>query len=271
MKAHTRKNYRQRRGIYLLPSFFTVANLLCGYYAILSAMKGSAIDFDNAAKAIFLAIVLDGLDGRVARMTNASSPFGREFDSLADLVSFGIAPAFLALAWGWKSLDPLRAGTPELVQHVYQLGWVVSFAFLICGAWRLARFNILTTNPHPYDPHAHRYFVGLPIPAAAGLVAAVVHTFKVPVMTWYWGVAWLVVVASLAYLMVSRIRYYSFKDIDLRRPRRSVVVIVIGLLIWLVVVYSEYVLLAIAVTYALWGVTAKLTGSIKRRTLERIS
>ncbi|MFQ5817134.1 MAG: CDP-diacylglycerol--serine O-phosphatidyltransferase [Terriglobia bacterium] len=263
------QNRRQRRGIYLLPSFFTVANLLCGYYAILSTMKGSTADLDNAAKAIGFAILFDILDGRVARMSNTSSPFGREFDSLADIISFGIAPAFLALAWGWKSLNLVTAGSPELIQHVYKVGWIVSFFFLICGAWRLARFNIYSMNPHPHDPHAHRYFVGLPIPAAAGLIAATVHAFKTPVATWYWALVWLVVVTGLAFLMVGTIRFYSFKDIDLRRRHPSVVVIGLGILVWSIVVYSEYVLLALAATYVSSGLASKLVAALKRHRVER--
>lgn len=258
------QNHRLRRGASLLPSFFTVGNLLCGYYSILSSAKATAGDMDTAAKAIGIAVVLDGLDGRVARMTNGSSPFGKEFDSLADVVSFGIAPAFLALTWGPRGLDPAVAGTPSLVHHIYQLGWIASFAFLICGAWRLARFNIqgadATHHPH-HSPPPHKYFVGMPIPAAAGVIAAIVHAFKEPIASWYWATGWLVLVFGLAYLMVSPIRYYSFKSIDLRRRRPSVVVIGIGLLIWSIVVYSEVVLFAIAVSYLLSG----LLGLARRR------
>ena len=260
------ENQQRRRGISLLPSFFTVANLLCGYYAVLSTMKGSIADLDNAAKAIGFAILFDTLDGRVARLTRVSSPFGREFDSLADVISFGVAPAFLALAWGMKSLDPSLARSPEVVRHVYQLGWIVSFAFLICGAWRLARFNITSSNPHPRDPLAHRYFVGMPIPAAAGLIAATVHTFKVPVATWYWALVWLAVIAGLALLMVSPIRYPSFKHIDVRRRRG---VIGLGILAWSIWVYSEYVLLVLAATYSLSGIASKLMGLVRRYLLQQ--
>lgn len=263
------KDRQRRRGIYLLPSLLTVANLLCGYYAILSTMKGTLGDLDNAAKAIGFAILFDTLDGRVARASKVSSPFGRELDSLADVISFGVAPAFLSLAWGLKSLNPVSAGSPELVRHVYQLGWIVSFAFLICGAWRLARFNIYSMNPYPHDPLAHRYFVGLPIPAAAGLIAATVHAFKVPIASWYWALAWLALVGGLAGLMVSPIRYYSFKDIGLRRRHPSVVVVSLGILIWSIWVYSEYVLLALAATYGFSGLTTRLVGTVKRQLFQR--
>lgn len=252
---------KQRRAVSLLPSLLTVANLLCGYYAILQTMKGDLSDLDNAAKAIGFAILFDGLDGRVARMSNVASPFGREFDSLADVISFGVAPAFLALAWGLKSLDPAAAVGPELVPYVYRLGWVVSFAFLICGASRLARFNIHSMNPRPHDPLQHRYFVGLPIPAAAGLIAAAVHAFKVPVSTWYWALIWLAIVAVLAYLMVSPIRFSNFKEIKLRRPAQLVG---IGILAWSIWVFSEQVLLALAITYILAGLTARVMSLRKR-------
>lgn len=256
----------RRRGLSLLPSFLTVANLLCGYYAVLAIMKGEIADLDNAAKAIGFAILFDALDGRVARLTKVSSPFGREFDSLADVISFGIAPAFLALAWGVKALDPSLAPGPNVVRQVYQLGWIVSFAYLICGAWRLARFNIHSASPHPHDPHAFRYFVGMPIPAAAGLIAATVHAFKVPVVTWYWGLVWLAVIAALAYVMVSPIRYYSFKHMDLRRRQQ---IIGLGILAWSIWVYSEYVLLALAATYSLSGVAVKLAGFLRRHVISQ--
>ena len=130
---------RRRRGIYLLPSFFTVGNLLCGYYAIWTTFKGTIPDLDNAAKAIGLAIVFDMLDGRIARATHTSSELGKQFDSLADVISFGIAPALLAFAWGVRGL--LLTSAPQGLQ-VYRLGWLVGFTFLLCCAWRLAGFNI---------------------------------------------------------------------------------------------------------------------------------
>lgn len=260
---NVKPNHRLRRGIYLLPSVFTAGNLLCGYYSILSSARGAVPDLDAAAKAIGVAVVLDGLDGRVARLSNVSSPFGKEFDSLADVISFGIAPAFLALAWGLRGLDPAVAGNAALVHHIYNVGWIATFAFVICGAWRLARFNIQSVDTGDFGPPAHRYFVGLPIPAAAGVIAAVVHAVQTPIAEWYWAAAWLALVAGLAYLMVSPIRYYSFKDIDLRRRRRSVVIVGIGLLVWSIVVYSQIVLLVLAFSYLLAG----FVGLVRRRVL----
>lgn len=256
-------NHRLRRGIYILPSFFTVGNLLCGYYSILSSAAGGAGDLDRAAKLIGMAVVFDGLDGRVARMGNVSSPFGKEFDSLADIISFGIAPAFLALVWGLRSLDPASAADPVLVRNIYKLGWIATFAFLICGAWRLARFNIQGSDAGDLGPHAHRYFIGMPIPAAAGVIAAIVHAASEPITDWYWAAGWLALVFGLAYLMISTIRYPSFKDFDFGRRRPSVVVIFIGLLVWLIVVYSQEVLLVIAILYLLSG----LVGLARRRLL----
>ncbi len=259
MKPRNRR--RIRRGISLLPGMLTVGNLLCGYYAILSAATGTAQGFDKAAMAIGIAIVLDGLDGRVARMTGSTSSFGREFDSLADIVSFGIAPGFLALMWG---LEPFKNGAgpnAELTTHIYQIGWIVTFGFVIAGAWRLARFNLASPEPDGAGLPSHRFFVGMPIPAGAGVVAAVVHFFREPVSEWYWGAAWLLLVASLAFLMVSRLRYYSFKDIDLARRRPSVFLVGFGLLFLSIVMYSKVVLLAIAAAYYFSG----LVEMVRRR------
>ena len=138
------RNHRLRRGIYILPSVFTVANLLCGYYAILATLDGRVADFDNAARAIGIAILFDSLDGRVARAMGTNSEFGKQFDSLADMVSFGIAPAFLAYAWGVRALASVTA--PEAM-HLTQLGWLIGFVYLGCCAWRLARFNIQGMAP----------------------------------------------------------------------------------------------------------------------------
>lgn len=258
-----------RRGLYVLPSLFTVGTLVCGYYAILSTLHGTQImasgagsdlallAFDNAAKAIGYAVVFDGLDGRIARLTNATSDFGREFDSLADVVTFGIAPAFLAFAWGVRPVEDVVGS--HLVQHLRDAGWVLTFAFVICGAARLARFNIQSGRP----AGDKRYFVGLPIPAGAGVIAAVVHLFKYPVNEWGYAVVWLGIVAGLAFLMVSRVRYYSFKTLDLRRPRSYMLIILIGLVVYLIVEFSEPVLLTIAVTYALSGPIARLTSRLR--------
>jgi len=268
-KTKPAKHGRLRRGIYILPSLFTVGTLICGYYAILSTLKGtqmlaagigaglSLAAFDTAAKAIGWAILFDGLDGRIARLTNSTSDFGREFDSLADVITFGVAPAFLAYAWGVRALDEVY-GT-QLVQHLRQVGWIVTFAYVICGAARLARFNIDTVKPSS----DRRHFIGLPIPAAAGVIASLVHWAKYPVNDWVFGIAWLGIIAVLAPLMVSRVRYYSFKAVDLRRRRPYVAIVVLGLVVWAIWAFSEQVLVTLALTYLLSGPIARLTSRFR--------
>ena len=259
-------NHRLRRGMYILPSLFTVGTLICGYYAILSTLQGAQLmaagaagslasgSFDNASMAIGLAILFDGLDGRIARLTNATSNFGREFDSLADVITFGLAPGVLAYSWGVR--PAIDASQIPLTHHLRAVGWIITFAYLICGAARLARFNIDTVKPGV----DRRFFIGLPIPAAAGVVAAVVHWEKVPLTYWPFSVVWLLAALGLAFLMVSRVRYYSFKAVDLRRRRPYVTTIFIGLIIWAILFYSEQVLLVLALTYALSGLIHEIPG-----------
>ena len=155
-------NPRLRRGIFLLPSLFTVANLLCGYYAVVASLIGGADSFDRAAKAIGLAILFDSMDGRVARMTGTNTEFGVQLDSLADVCSFGIAPAVMAYAWGVRSLPDL---TGTSIRQLGEFGWVCCLAFLVCCAWRLARFNV-----QGMAPGSSKYFVGMPTPAAAAVI-----------------------------------------------------------------------------------------------------
>jgi len=258
-----------RRGVYILPSLFTVGTLICGYYAIIAALRGSlalaagggeglaAAAFDNAAKAIGWAIVFDGLDGRIARLTNSSSAFGREFDSLADVVAFGVAPAILAYSWGIRAIN--EAFGPLWFEHLHEIGWVVTFAYVICGAARLGRFNIDAVKPNT----DRRYFVGMPIPAAAGTIAAIVHWEKTALAQWGYSLGWMAIVALLAFLMVSRMRYYSFKTLDLRKRRSYLAIIFLALIIWAIWLYSEPVLLTIAVTYALSGIILRITSKFR--------
>ncbi len=262
-----------RRGAYLLPSLFTVANVFCGYYALTEAFRGAlsaetaAPHLDAAAKAIGLAVLFDGFDGRIARMTGTTSAFGREFDSLADVITFGVAPALLAFAWGVRWLDPLiPPGGPQIIEHMHRIGWFLCFLFLICGAARLARFNI-QVDPMPANPGrpGRKYFVGLPIPAGAGLVAAVVHVDNgTPIAWWPAAAFWLAMIFGAALLMVSRWRYYSFKDIDFRRSRRFVTVVALAALIAAIWFYSEPVLLAIALIYVGSGVLPRAAGVLRR-------
>ena len=214
-----------RHGASLLPSLFTIANLFCGWACVVHAMRG---DLTTAAPFIGVAIVLDMLDGRIARMTGTTSEFGVQLDSLADLISFGMAPAILAFQWG---LAPLG-----------RLGWAVGFLFVTAAALRLARFNIQT-------PSDKRYFVGMPSPAAAAVPAATVFYFPQGMQTYQQALPALAVVLVPALLMVSTIRYRSFKTIDLGTERSYRGLIVLAGVLAAVVSQPHEVLLAMAYAY----------------------
>ncbi len=262
---------RITKGMYILPSLFTTANVALGYYAILEVMHASAIDFwhfDNAAKAIGFAVLFDGLDGRIARMTGTSSDFGRELDSLADVITFGVAPAMLAWTWGFHFMPTFVLGN-EWNWHLKltQLGAIASFLFLIAGASRLARFNI-TSNPQPSNPGrpGKKYFVGMPIPAGAGVIAAVVH-FRggEPLESAYTALAWSAMVTTVGYLMVSTWRFYSFKDIDFRSRHPFRLIVLLAALFALIFFFSQKVLFAIALLYMISGVFWRLQWVFRRR------
>jgi len=264
------KPRRARKGLYILPSIFTAGNIAAGYYAISQAIQGTAAAawyFDQAAKAIGIAIVLDFFDGGIARLTNTASPFGRELDSLADVIAFGIAPAILAWTWGFRML-PL-AGDSDIRARVIQLGAIATFVLLLAGACRLARFNI-QVNPQPSNPGrpGRKYFVGMPIPAGAGAVAAVVHLVQGnPLQVWWLSVGWGVFVFAIAFLMVSTWRFLSFKGINFRQPQNFRWLIVIGAVIALIWFSSQYVLFVLAMVYILSGVFARLSFVFRRPTL----
>jgi len=252
----------RRRGVYMLPGLFTVGNLLCGFYAILATLKGGANDLDYAARAIGFAILFDAFDGFIARATGTNTEFGKQFDSLADMVSFGIAPAILAFSWGVQAL--LQADVPE-AHHVSQLAWLVSLVFVICCAWRLARFNVHGMA----SGGGLKYFVGMPTPAAAGMIAAVVHAFKFPLDDWRWSVPWLALVLALAFLMVSSVRYPSFKGLPWGKRQHSLMIVVGAVLIWSIVVYSEIVLILIASAYTVAGFTVYVVRLVRHRLVSR--
>lgn len=233
----------KRRGIYILPNLFTTAALFAGFFAIVQAMQG---DFERAAVAIFVAMVLDGLDGRVARLTHTQSAFGAEYDSLSDMVSFGAAPSLVMYEWALHDLG--------------RLGWIVAFIYCAGAALRLARFN---TTLEVVDK---RFFQGLPSPAAAALVA---------------GFVWVMIDAGIAgtevkvlaciftlfagLTMVSNIRYYSFKDINLRKSVPFFAVAAIALAFALVSLSPEMALFAFFVLYGLSGYLLALYGLLRRR------
>jgi len=256
------RNHRLRRGIYLLPSACTIANMLCGYYAILATVDGRSSDFDHAAIAIGFAYLFDALDGRIARAMHTESSFGREFDSLADVVSFGIAPALLAYAWGIRALA--AAESPEPL-HLIQLGWLIGFFFVGCCAWRLARFNI-----QGMAPGGNRYFVGMPTPAAAGMVAAVVHAFRgAPIEDVRISLLWLSLVVLLGILMSSTLRFYSFKDVQWTRRRPSLAIILMIVLIGATALFSHITLLLITAIYTVHGPIIQLVRFVRHRLASR--
>src|SRR6202012_1206050 len=218
---------RLRRGMYLLPSLFTVGNIAAGYYAIMEMLaalvsSGEAhTRLDHAAIAILFAIPFDALDGRIARMTNTTSEFGKELDSLADAITFGVAPSLLAYVWGVHFLpETIRPmWWPDLRQDLIWGGGFICFVYLIGGVSRLARFNI-SHDAQPRNPGrpGRKYFVGMPIPAAAGLLAATIHLcYGIPVQSWWISVGWLLLVGLSGFLMVSTWRFWSAKEINLSR------------------------------------------------------
>jgi CDP-diacylglycerol---serine O-phosphatidyltransferase len=267
----TRNQTRLRRGMFLLPSLFTAGNIGAGYFSITQtiASLGNSGDahthLDWAAMAILFAIPLDSLDGRIARMTNTTSDFGRELDSLADVIAFGVAPSLLAMIWGFHFLPSSINAT--LHQHVLQLGAFICFLFLIGGASRLARFNI-SHDAQPRNPGRpdRKYFVGMPIPAAAGTLAATVHFFYgYPVEAWWFAILWICVVGLAGFLMVSTWRFWSGKEINLsrRHPFQLLFVIAIGL--YIIIRYSNVVLLLMALLYMFSGIWARAAYSWSRR------
>jgi len=270
---------RPRRAAYALPTFFTAGNLFLGFLAILKSVEGALYvvsghygfnpHFEIAAKAIGVSVFFDGLDGRIARLTNTASQFGRELDSLADVISFGIAPAVLGFVWGFLFLD---TATPEpLRRYILQAGYFLVFVFVLCGAARLARFNV-TENPVPRNPGRadRKYFVGLPIPAAAAMVAAVVYFFgSEPLVYWPFVCAWLALLGLLSYLMICTWRYRSFKDLNLLRPRSPFTVVVVGIVIYAIWNFSQVFLLLLATTYVCSGMLVRFGGIVRRRLLRR--
>ncbi len=266
---------RPRRAAYALPTLFTAGNIFFGFLAIMKAIEGAILvskggnvhvpEFELAAKLIGVSVAFDGLDGRIARMTNTVSDFGRELDSLADVITFGIAPAVLAFAWGTFFIE--RDIDAQLREQILQGGYFLAFVYLLCGAARLARFNV-QTNPVPKNPGRpdRKYFVGLPIPAAAAFVASVVYAANsVPITNWLVCVLWLATLALLSFLMVSTWRYRSFKDLNLLQPRSPLSIILLGSLIFMIWNYSKPVLLAIAVTYVGSGILVRLGGLLRRK------
>jgi CDP-diacylglycerol--serine O-phosphatidyltransferase len=255
--------------MYLLPSLFTAGNIAAGYFSItqtIEAMGGNAqMHLDWAAIAILFAIPFDALDGRIARMTNTTSEFGKELDSLADVIAFGVAPSLLAFVWGFHFLpDTLNV---ELHHHLLQAGVFVSFLFLLCGASRLARFNI-SHDPQPRNPGrpGRKYFVGMPIPAAAGLLAATIHFFYgIPVYLWWVSLICLCLVGLSGFLMVSTWRFWSGKEINFSRSHPFQLLVLIAIVAYILVRFSQVALFALALVYTFSGIWARAAYSWSRR------
>ena len=234
---------RMRRGAYLLPSLLTLGNLFCGYACVIFALRHA---FEQAAMFIGFAIILDMLDGRVARMTGTSSAFGVEFDSMADVVSFGMAPAVLCFAWGLKGFD--------------QAGWAATFVFVSAAAIRLARFNIQANVPGVDK----RYFVGMPSPAAAGVPAATVFAYPNFVAGWPYNLLALPMVLVPAFLMVSTVRYRSFKSIDMGTRRSYRGLLLMALVIAAIATHPQITLVVVAYGYLASGLIGWTWGRLRR-------
>lgn len=268
MSTDENKNVHKgiKKGLYAIPTAFTAANVGMGFLAVLYSIRGFQIVatdpagaagyFNYAAIAIGLAILFDTLDGRVARMTKTATEIGVQFDSLADVLTFGIAPIALIFSWG---IAPVFAENSSQ----YQLGVFLLFMYLMCGAFRLARFNLQSTRPRVLAEGTpkidKKHFVGLPIPPSAGLIASIVHFAPMPLNTYgenngrFYGLLLMALIAALSLLMVSTLRYSSMKTVGTGRQNLYLVLLIaaVGMLIWL---YSQYVLLVLSLAYVSHGV-----------------
>lgn len=245
---------RFRRRIHLLPHLFTIGNLFAGWFAVSAVLAG---DLDRAAVAIVVGFVLDSLDGAVARLVKAPSRIGVQLDSLADIVTFGIATALLAFAWGTGGVASAGWGV-----HLRRIAWIASFAFLVAGTLRLARFNVMTVDQGTDRILVRKdAFVGMPIPTAALCVAIVVHLLKEPVRFPALGGLWLVYLSTLAGLMISRVPFPHFRHLLARPPRPHLLMLVLALLLPAVYYYSEVVLFSLLGAY----LVAVLVSNLRRR------
>jgi CDP-diacylglycerol--serine O-phosphatidyltransferase len=239
---------RMRRGVYILPNLFTTGNLFCGFWAIVSVFQEK---FLYAAIAILLASVFDVLDGKVARLSGATSKFGVQYDSLADLVSFGVAPALLAFSWALRPYG--------------RFGWLAAFLFVVCGALRLARFNVMSASGET------KFFKGLPIPAAASMIALIILLYLRLIETgWVKDIVILVMIYVLAFLMVSNIRYFSFKEFNLakRKPFSIFMFVVLSMIV--IVMEPVIVLFGFVLAYICSGPVNMVIGWRKKRVLRKL-
>ena len=270
-----------KKGLYVIPSIFTAANIGMGFYAVMAASRGfqfigtgvsqdlvrASAYLDNAAMAIGWAVLFDMLDGRIARMTKTTTEIGVQLDSIADVVTFGLAPAVLAYVWGYGATLPEGS-------DLHRLAWFLSFMYLMCGAFRLARFNVQSSRPRILAEGTikvdKKSFVGLPIPVAGGLIASIIHFSPQPLLSYgsdrarLYSVMLMLLVGFLSVLMVSTLRFSSFKTVGTRRRsmRTIMLVVAVGMLIFL---YSRYVLLGIVCLYILQGLLSRVVGMFRKR------
>jgi CDP-diacylglycerol--serine O-phosphatidyltransferase len=271
-----------KKGLYVIPSIFTAANIGMGFYAVMAAARGfqfigtgvpgdlirASAYLDNAAMAIGWAVLFDMLDGRIARMTKTTTQIGVQLDSIADVVTFGVAPAVLAYVWGYGATLPEGS-------DLHRFAWFLSFMYLMCGAFRLARFNVQSSRPRILAEGTikvdKKSFVGLPIPVAGGLIAALIHFTPLPLIVYgperarMYSVLLMLLVGLLSILMVSTMRFSSFKTVGTRKRsmRTIMLVVAVGMLIFL---FSRYVLLGIVLLYIFHGLLSRVVGVFRKRT-----
>lgn len=269
-----------RKGLYLIPSAFTAGNIGMGFWSVMESIRGfqllgnatpdivaATAHFDTAAVTIGFALLFDMLDGRIARLTKTTTEIGVQLDSIADVITFGLAPAVLAYVWGYGAT--LTEGT-----DLHRMAWFLSFMYLICGAFRLARYNVQASRPRILAEGTvkvdKKSFVGLPIPVAGGLIAALVHFSPAPLI--YFGperarvysALLMILVGFLSLMMVSTWRFSSFKTVGTRSGSMRTIILALCVLM-LIFLYSRYVLLAIVVSYILYGLLSRIAGIFFRR------
>jgi CDP-diacylglycerol---serine O-phosphatidyltransferase len=269
-----------KKGLYLIPSAFTALNIGMGFVSVMESLKGfqilgnanpdmvlAAAHLNKAAIVIGFALLFDMLDGRIARLTKTTTEIGVQLDSIADVVTFGVAPAVLAYVWGYGTTIPEQT-------DLHRLGWFLSFMYLICGAFRLARFNVQASRPRVLSEGTvkvdKKSFVGLPIPVAGALIAALVHFSPAPLIYFgperariYSGLL-MVLVGFVSLMMVSTLRFSSFKTVGTSRGSMRTIILALSVLV-LIFLYSQYVLLGIVVSYILYGLLSRVAGIFWRR------
>lgn len=249
MAKYKREGRKPKKGVYLLPNTITLCGMFAGFYAILSAINGN---FLHAAWAIILANVFDGLDGWIARLTNTTTRFGIELDSLSDIVAFGVAPSIMMYKW---ALAPFG-----------RVGWAAAFLFVACGALRLARFNIQTGSP------GSKAFKGMPIPGAATILASIVIFYYE-----FWtgmpekNIFFPIITILLSLLMVSTLRYHGLKEIDFRERKPFWVLIVFVLALFVLFVHPQTAIFIFAMSYLLWGIIENVYLFLKKQKQKEIS